>query len=70
MKTTSRTSRTFFFALLLAGFLAFPAPARAANSVTRSLWAPIEWAFSSQRRVLQVGTVAVCFAIYMIAWKK
>ena len=68
MKTTSRRPRALLFALFVALFLSFPTPARAGSP--RSWWAPVEWALSSQKRMLQVGTVAVCLAIYIIAWKK
>jgi hypothetical protein len=66
MKTAPRA---LFFALVVTLCLAFPAPARA-GTASRGFWRPVEWALSSQRRMLQVGTVAVALAIYIIAWKK
>jgi hypothetical protein len=51
-------------------------PARAAPSpphtavFARSFWSPIEWALGSQKRMLQVATLAGCVALYIIWWRK
>jgi hypothetical protein len=61
-------------ALLLVAFAA--SPARAAPSpphtpvFARSIWTPLEWALGSQKRMLQVATVAACVALYIIWWRK
>ncbi len=76
MKTTVRPfrrPRTFLLALVLSLFLAAPAaaaPVRVPLAAIRSIWSPIEWAMGSQRRMLQVATVGMCLAIYIILWRK
>jgi hypothetical protein len=81
MKTTPKR-RTLLVALFLATLLASPAraggpprpavppPPACAAVLSRSFWTPIEWAMGSQRRMLQVATVGMCLALYIIAWKK
>jgi hypothetical protein len=54
---------------------AAPAPAPAAPAFADGLgsskiWGPLEWALGSQRRMLQVATVGMCLALYIIMWRK
>ncbi len=49
---------------------AAPPPATAVAVSTRGIWGPIEWAMGSQRRMLQVGTVGMVLALYIMIWKK
>ena len=49
-------------------FVSSPPPA--AVLISRSLWTPIEWAMGNQRRMLQVATVGMCLALYIIMWRK
>jgi hypothetical protein len=49
---------------------AAPTPPFAAGFSSRSVWSPLEWALGSQRRMLQVATVAMCIALYVIWWRK
>ena len=57
-------------ALFVAALFASPARAAPAASTSRAFWAPVEWALGSQRRMLQVGAVGMCLAIYIILWRK
>jgi hypothetical protein len=70
-------------ALCIALFLGalLVSPARAAPPVTapsptcavlgaRTFWPAVEWALGSQRRMLQVATVGMCLALYIIWWRK
>jgi len=79
MKTTPGRSRpprlrAALFALVLAALLAAPVSAAAPTplpfAASHSLWSPLEWALGSQRRMLQVATVGMCLAIYIILWRK
>lgn len=86
MKTAPTTSgaprprgrpRALLAALLVAALLLAPAPAAAAPSPvfadgvgSSKIWAPLEWALGSQRRMLQVATVGMCLALYIIMWRK
>ena len=36
----------------------------------RKLYSPVEWALGSQRRMLQVATVGMCLALWIMMWKK
>ena len=63
-------------ALVLAALCAAPAraaappPAIAVAFSSRSIWGPLEWALGSQRRMLQVATVGMCLALYILMWRK
>ncbi|HKI37183.1 MAG TPA: hypothetical protein VKA46_35340 [Gemmataceae bacterium] len=77
MKKAPRTFVVLFLALFVAVLLDSPsraapppAPVFAAGSTSRAFWAPIEWALGTQRRMLQVATVGMCLAIYIIVWRK
>ncbi len=73
MKPNRRTvaRRSLLLALFAAAVLSAPPPlAHAAPPVASSAWAPVQWAIGSQRRMLQVGTVGMCIAIYIIMWRK
>jgi hypothetical protein len=86
MTTSSQNPRTprprgRASALLVALFVAalFASPARAdrpaapvlvAASASGAFWGPVEWALGTQRRMLQVGTVGMCLALYIIMWRK
>ncbi|HZT79235.1 MAG TPA: hypothetical protein VFA26_03375 [Gemmataceae bacterium] len=85
MKTTSSTSGAprprgrapallaalFAVALFAAPAVAAPTPTFAeGSSLSRSVWAPIQWAMGSQRRMLQTATVGMCLALYIIMWRK
>jgi hypothetical protein len=47
-----------------------PPPGLAFASTSSRLWAPVEWTMSSQRRMLQVSTVGMCLALWIIMWRK
>jgi hypothetical protein len=47
-----------------------PSAPPAAVLGSRSIWTPLEWALGNQRRMLQVATVGMCLALYIIMWRK
>jgi hypothetical protein len=71
-----RRAGALVVALFVAALLA--PPARAADpvrpvfvaSASRAFWGPVQWALGNQRRMLQVGAVGMCLAIYIILWRK
>ena len=74
MNTTDRPSRRPR-PFLLALFRRFPRPPAPPAFVRVPLrhsqqLGPIEWALGSQQRMLQVGTVGMCLAMYIIMWRK
>jgi uncharacterized membrane protein len=77
MRTTPNTHRTpsglvrpFLVSLFVAALLLIFSPPAFAGITSRAAWAPVEWAMGSQRRMLQVGTVGMCLALYIIMWRK
>jgi hypothetical protein len=67
---TRRRARAFLIALFVAALLTSPARAAPPAAASRGFWGPIEWAMGSQRRMLQVATVGMCLALYIIMWRK
>jgi hypothetical protein len=68
---TTRTRRLRLIVPIAAAFLLAPAPpAFAGPAVASSGWTAVQWALGSQRRMLQVGTVGMCLALYIIMWRK
>jgi hypothetical protein len=63
-------ARALLVALFVAAWLLVPVPPASAGITSRTFWAPLEWAMGSQRRMLQVGTVGMCLALYIIMWRK
>ena len=73
-----RAARPLLPALALAAALTLPAPARAADPPppvfgvgfsSSKIFKPLEWALGSQRRMLQVATVGICFALWIMMKK-
>ncbi len=84
MKTAPRTlaaparaARPLLLSLALLLALSFPAaasPARvppvlADGFSARQLYKPVEWALGSQRRMLQVATIGMCLALWIMMKK-
>jgi hypothetical protein len=68
MKATrpTRIRRPLLAALFAAALLLVPAPPALAGGG----WSAVSWALGSQKRMLQVGTVGMCLALYIIMWRK
>jgi hypothetical protein len=70
-----KTATAFPCALLAAALfvspaVAAPSPPAAGSHAAVATWAPLQWAMGSQRRMLQVSTVGMCLALYIIMWRK
>jgi len=71
MKTATAIPCAFLAAALFVGpAAAAPSSTSAHPSVALATWSPIQWAFGTQRRMLQVTTVGMCLALYIIMWRK
>jgi hypothetical protein len=65
------TRRPLLLALFASALLLAPAPpALAGPPIAVASWSPLQWAMGTQKRMLQVGTVGMCLAIYIIMWRK
>jgi hypothetical protein len=40
------------------------------SKITSKLYSPMEWAFGSRRRMIQLSTLAMCLALYIIWWRR